>query len=178
MFEDSTFESTGRIRTRSRGWMIATFLFNGTILLGLILIPLIYPEALPRQFLSFLLTVPPPPATPPVALKEPPRVFHGRSEMPNGLVLAPQIIPRDPWVNAGPERAPEEGIASLDNSDGAPNGIGVFTGHHAVVVHTDVARPVRLSSVLVAGLALYKPAPSYLAIARAAACRERWCCRP
>ena len=49
MFEDSTFESTGRIRTRSRGWMIARFAFNGSILLALILIPLIYPEALPRQ---------------------------------------------------------------------------------------------------------------------------------
>ena len=53
MFEDSTFESNGRIHTRSRGWMIATFLLNGTILLGLVLIPLIYPEALPRQALSF-----------------------------------------------------------------------------------------------------------------------------
>ena len=48
MFEDSTFESTGRIHTRSRGWMIATFAFNASILLALILIPLIYPEALPQ----------------------------------------------------------------------------------------------------------------------------------
>ncbi len=29
MFEDSTFESNGRIRTRSRGWMIASCAFNG-----------------------------------------------------------------------------------------------------------------------------------------------------
>ncbi len=28
MFEDSTFESTRRIHTRSRRWMIATFAFN------------------------------------------------------------------------------------------------------------------------------------------------------
>jgi hypothetical protein len=42
MFEDATFESNGRIRTRSRGWMIVPFLFNGGILLGLILMPLIY----------------------------------------------------------------------------------------------------------------------------------------
>jgi periplasmic protein TonB len=168
MFEDSTFESTGRIRTRSRGWMIATFLFNGSILLALILIPLIYPEALPRQFLTFLLTVPPPPVAPPPAPKEPQHVFHGRTEMPNGVVLAPQIIPRDPLVNAGPERAPGEAIGSLDDNAGAPNGIGVFANRHTVVVHPDVAGPVRLSSVLVAGLALYKPAPPYPAIARAA----------
>jgi hypothetical protein len=48
MFEDSTFESTGRIHTRSRRWMIAVFLGNTSILLAMILIPLIYPEALPQ----------------------------------------------------------------------------------------------------------------------------------
>ena len=62
MFEDSTFESNGRIRTRSRGWMLAAFVFNGSILLAMILIPLIYPEALPRQSLSLLLEAPRPPA--------------------------------------------------------------------------------------------------------------------
>ena len=40
MFEDSTFESNGRIRTRSRGWMFAAFAFNGSVLLALVLIPL------------------------------------------------------------------------------------------------------------------------------------------
>ena len=58
MFEDSTFESTGRIRTRSRNWMIATFTLNGSIVLALILIPLIYPEALSRQTLTYLLEAP------------------------------------------------------------------------------------------------------------------------
>jgi len=168
MFEDSTFESTGRIRTRSRGWMIATFLFNGAILLGLILIPLIYPEALPRQALSFLLTAPPPPATPPPAQQEPQRAFHGRSEMPNGVILAPQVIPRDPLVNARPEGTPGEAISSLDDSVGVPSGLGAFAVHHVVVEHPDVVGPVRLSSVLVAGLALCKPAPPYPVIAREA----------
>ena len=65
MFEDSTFESTGRIRTRSRGWMIAAFAFNGSILLALVLIPLIYPEALPRMAMAFLMEVPVPPAPEP-----------------------------------------------------------------------------------------------------------------
>ena len=30
MFEDSTFETMGRIHTRSRGWMMATFAFNSS----------------------------------------------------------------------------------------------------------------------------------------------------
>jgi protein TonB len=81
MFEDSTFESTGRIHTRSRGWMAATSLFNGTILFALILIPLIYPEALPRQALSFLLTAPPPPPTPQPPPKQASQPFQGHPEM-------------------------------------------------------------------------------------------------
>ena len=48
MFEDSTFESGGRIKTKSGRWMMFTGIINGSILVLLILIPLIYPEALPR----------------------------------------------------------------------------------------------------------------------------------
>jgi len=58
MFEDSTFESTGRIRTRSRGWMFAALVLNSTILLGLILFPLVYPVALPRTAMAFLVEAP------------------------------------------------------------------------------------------------------------------------
>jgi protein TonB len=93
--------------------------------------------------------------------------FRGRSEMPNGVLLAPPIIPRGPLMSAGPE-APSGSTIALDDPAGVPNAIGVFSNRHAVVMHPDVAGPVRLSSVLVAGLALYKPAPPYPAIARAA----------
>ena len=31
MFEDSLMESGGRIKTKSKWWMIATFVFNGII---------------------------------------------------------------------------------------------------------------------------------------------------
>ncbi len=162
MFEDSTFESTGRIRTRSRGWMIATSLLNGSILLTLILIPLIYPEALPQCRSSFLLTAPPP------VQQEPLRAFQGRSEMEGSHVLAPAVLPTTIGHWDGPERDAAPTLLSFDSSNGMPDGAtGVFR-RRATVVHPDVAGPVRLSSVLVAGLALYKPAPPYPMIAREA----------
>jgi periplasmic protein TonB len=168
MFEDSTFESTGRIRTRSRGWMIATFLLNGSILLTLILIPLIYPEALQRQVPSFLLTAPPPPPTPPPVQQEPRPAFHGRSEIVGSHVLAPAVLPTTIGHWDGPERNAAPTLLSFDSSNGILDGAtGVFR-RRATVVHPDVAGPVRLSSVLVAGLALYKPAPPYPVIAREA----------
>jgi len=69
MFEDSTFESGGRIKTKSKYWMMVTLITNGSILVLLILIPLIYPEALPKEAMATLLVAPPPP--PPRRLRRP-----------------------------------------------------------------------------------------------------------
>jgi protein TonB len=52
MFEDSLMESGGKIKTKSKYWMIATFGFNALILATLILIPLLYPEALPKNAMT------------------------------------------------------------------------------------------------------------------------------
>jgi hypothetical protein len=55
MFEDSTFESGGRIHSKSGRWMMVTFITNGAILIAMILYPLIYPEALPKAMMQTLL---------------------------------------------------------------------------------------------------------------------------
>ena len=60
MFEDSLLESGGKIKTKSKYWMIATFVFNGAILATMILIPLLYPEALPKTAMTAMLTAPRP----------------------------------------------------------------------------------------------------------------------
>jgi protein TonB len=52
MFEDSTFESGGRIKTKSGRWAMFTFITNASVIVLLILIPLIYPEALPKAATS------------------------------------------------------------------------------------------------------------------------------
>ena len=49
MFEDSMFESAGKIKTKSKYWMIATAILNASVVITLVLIPLIYPEALPTR---------------------------------------------------------------------------------------------------------------------------------
>jgi protein TonB len=63
MFEDSTFESGNRIKSKSGRWMLVTGIINGSILVLLILIPLIYPEALPHNAMLTALVAPPPPPT-------------------------------------------------------------------------------------------------------------------
>jgi len=65
MFESSLMESGGQLKTKTTRWMLVTAIFNLSILAVLILIPLLYPEALPRTALTALLTAPPPPPPPP-----------------------------------------------------------------------------------------------------------------
>lgn len=162
MFEDSTFESMGIIRTRSRGWMLATFALNGSILLALVLLPLIYPEALPSLTTTILMTAPAPPLetsqprplpvhatvanTPSIENIQTPRLI------PNSVT--PSDEPRDPGpVNISELTPPGTGAGSADNP---------WSEHPPVVV---VQQPLKtranVSSGVMNGYLIYKKTPTY-----------------
>ena len=167
MFEDSTFESTGRIHTRSRGWMLATTAFNGSILLALVLIPLMYPEALPRIQMAFLMEAPPAPTIPPTP---PVRVEHtspAPTQVVGGQIFAPTVIPHNPYIAERPESLPDINIATMD-PNGGPNATDVFRGQgQRTVVREVVKGPVRIPSTIVEGLLIRKTVPIYPPIAKA-----------
>ena len=151
--------------------MIATFIFNGSILIGLILIPLVFPDALPRQAMPFLVLAPATPPTPtPPAAPTTAHVFHGVSEISDGHIYAPSKIP--PWIKivAGPEEAVARTAITMDQGPGVPGGDENPFGPRRtpVVVHPDNTPPVRVSSMVVDGLLIYKSIPPYPAIAKAA----------
>ncbi len=142
MFEDSTFESTGSIHTRSRRWMVATFILNATILLALILIPLVFPEALPRQMMNISLVAPPSPPAPAEPQPQPKaaQAFHGRPEMMGMQLTVPTQIPTGIREFAKPE-APAGGdqFAGINEGPGIPGGVGVFrTPATPVVIRPEV----------------------------------------
>jgi protein TonB len=170
MFEDSTFESTGRIKTRSRRWMFATLIFNGSILVTLILLPLIYPDALPNHGLISLIVAPeaPKPETPPKPIRIQPAQAHNYSELDQERMIAPAIIPRTPFVPVAPELLFHADNIGGDNGPGVIGGTGngIFNGHSAVVVRTPATGPVRLSSSFVEGFLIYKNVPQYPIIAK------------
>jgi protein TonB len=170
MFEDSTFESMGRIRTRSRGWMIATFIFNGSILLLLILIPLIYPEALPRQAIAFLMEAPAPPPAQQPPPQQPTHLAHTPSEIENGQIFAPPRIPDIITILRVPEAPPTPGVLGFDEGPGLPGGArDPFNSQtKKPVVRLETKGPVRVSSGVVAALLLQKTLPVYPAIPKAA----------
>jgi protein TonB len=170
MFEDSTFESAHRIRTRSRGWGLAAFAFNSAILAALIVIPLIYPEALPKQWATMLITAPPPPPAAPKPVPQQPHAeqFHGQHEF-NGINLtAPRRIPSTIGRFNGPESDPT-GPISFGSDNGIPGGDPFAHGSNKplVVVHEEPKGPIVISKGVADGMVIQRIIPHYPPIAQA-----------
>jgi protein TonB len=170
MFEDSTFESNAKIRTRSRRWMLVTFALNASILLALILIPLIYPEALPHMASIMLMEAPAPLPEEPRPVHVPANAVVVQTDFNLNTLVVPSRIPKGYVVPQVPDVAMPPGgwdggngsgdTASLDNP---------FSGeHHVTVVEAKPKGPTAVPSVLMEGLLLSKVIPIYPAIARAA----------
>jgi protein TonB len=171
MFEDSTFESTGRIKTRSRRWMVAAFALNGSILVALILVPLIYPDALPRHMMPSLLVAPevPKPETPPEAVHVRPAAPHDFPEMMGRQLVMPTRIPSG--IQEPRDRELPFASIAMGTGSGVPGGDGhdpFGNGQPVTVVHPPVPAVVRLPSKLVEGNLIYKNIPQYPIIAKTA----------
>lgn len=168
MFETATFESTGRITTQSRKWMIATLLFNGSILATLILIPLLRPELLPGRTWVSLLLPPSAPSAPPEAHAP---VETTRMVQLENPYAAPTRIP--PIIVSDPGPAPVQGVdlRGMENGRTVIPGADNIFGHAAQVrvVHPPVAAgPVHVSSGVLEGQIILKRQPVYPPIAIAA----------
>jgi protein TonB len=171
MFEDSTFESTGRIKTRSRRWMFAAFTLNGSILVAMVLVPLIYPNALPSHFIPTLLVAPaaPQPETPPQPEHVRPAAPHETPEFDNGGITAPPSIPTTIRYLRDRGTPSPTNIATDDLGSGTPggDGKGIFnSGQPVTVVRPSAPSSVRLPSKFVEGFLIYKNVPQYPIIAR------------
>jgi periplasmic protein TonB len=59
VFEDSLVESAGRIRTRSRRYAVGSFILEAVLAAVIILVPYLYPAALPQRYLTVPLLSPP-----------------------------------------------------------------------------------------------------------------------
>src|SRR5437867_10314596 len=96
MFEDSLIESGGRLKTKRGATTAVSFIFQ-VILIGLlVLVPLIYTEALPKQqLLTFLVAPPPPPPPPPPPAAAPIKVVQVKREFDEGKLTAPKEIPKE-----------------------------------------------------------------------------------
>src|ERR1700690_1378546 len=92
MFEDSLIESGGRLKTRRGRTSVVAFGIEFMIIGVMVLIPLIFTEALPKQQLMTFLVAPPPPPPPAAAPVKIVKVIQ--TDIVNGELRTPTKIPQ------------------------------------------------------------------------------------
>src|SRR3989454_3817176 len=97
MFEEMVVSSPNPKKTNKPWTVVISMLFQVAFLSILILIPLIYTEALPKTMMATMLTAPPPPPPPPPppAPAQIVRVKPQAHLMDAGKLVAPKVIPKD-----------------------------------------------------------------------------------
>jgi periplasmic protein TonB len=178
MFEDSLIESGNRLKTK-RG--VTTFLSFGLqiLLVGvLVLIPLLFTEALPKtQLMTFLVAPPPPPPPPPPpAVQQIKVVKQIQTDLINGQLRTPTKIPEKVQM-IKEEEAPPPVSSMAGVVGGVPGSAGGSVGGviGGIISSTPVAVPkvatpqrVRVSQGVTQGLLLRKIQPNYPPLARQA----------
>jgi protein TonB len=178
MFEDSLIESGGRLKTKRGRTSAVAFLLEVMIIGVMVLIPLIFTEALPKGQMMFLLVAPPPPPPPPPPAAAPVHVVKQiQSDIINGELRTPTKIPKKVLENLKEDEAPPQ-MAVTGVVGGVPGGVpggsmGGVIG--SVLSSTPVAVPkiatpqrVRVSSGVSTGLLIRKVPPTYPPLARQA----------
>jgi len=179
MFEDSLLESSGRLRTKRKWTTVLSFALQCLLIGVMILVPLIYTEALPRQQLMTFLVAPPPPPPPPPppAAAVPIKVVKVvQTDIVNGQLRTPTKIPEK--VAMIKEESAPPPMTTGGVIGGVPGGVpggsmgGVIGG---IIGSTPVAVPkvatptrVRVSGGVQQGNLISQVKPVYPAIAKSA----------
>ena len=178
MFEDSLIESGNRLKTK-RGWTsIVSFTIQIGIIGVMVLIPLIFTEALPKGQMMFLLVAPPPPPPPPPPAAAPVHVVKQvQSDIINGELRTPTKIPKKILENLKEDEAPPQmaaagvvgGVAG-GIPGGAMNGVigGIISSTPVAVPKVATPQRVRVSAGVTSGLLVRKVNPVYPPLARQA----------
>jgi protein TonB len=178
MFEDSLIESGNKLKTKRLSTTILSFVLQVLLLGMLILIPLIYTDALPKQQLMTFLVAPPPPPPPPPppAAAAPVRVVKIASELVNGQLRTPTKIPEKVQM-IREEDAPPPMMGS-GVMGGVPGGVpggsmggvigGIIGSTTAAVPKVATPQRVRVSQGVSQGLLIRKVTPTYPPLARQA----------
>jgi protein TonB len=173
MFEDSLMESGGRIKTNQKWTGLISTLVQLGLVGFLVLLPLIFTEALPKgQLTTWLVAPPPPPLPPPPAA---PQIQHVQrvSEVVDGSLRAPTKIPKQiKMVQEDESPAPSTGVIG-GVVGGVPGGsaggvIGGLIGSAAPPPKVAAPQKLRISTGVADGLKIHDVQPTYPQMARIA----------
>jgi protein TonB len=178
MFEDSLLESGGRLRTKRGRTTSFAFLMEAALVGIMLLIPLVFTEALPRQQLMTFLVAPPPPPPPPPPAAAPIKVVKViQTDIVNGQLRTPTKIPQKVQMIKEDE-APPPVMATGGVVGGVPGGVpggqmggvigGIISSVPVAVPKVATPQRIRVSSGVQSGLIIRKVNPVYPPLARQA----------
>jgi len=170
MFNELLESSSERKKTNT-GWsVVLSVIVQISVLLVLILIPLIYTQALPKAMLATLLVAPPPPPPPPPPpvkeiIKPVARLIQ------SGKLMQPRAIPKDVAVFKEAELPPD--VVNNTNQSGVFGGIpgqGIMAGNGPALAPPKPAAPARIKQggEVTAASIITQTRPAYPPLARQA----------
>ncbi|HEY4933500.1 MAG TPA: energy transducer TonB [Terriglobales bacterium] len=180
MFEDSLMESGGKLKSKQGATTAISFVLQMVLIGVLVLLPLVFTEALPKQQLMTFLVAPPPPPPPPpppAATPEIKIVKKIQSDLDNGQLRTPTKIPQKvAMIKEDETPPPSTGVAGVVG--GVPGGVpggamggvlgGIISNAPAVVPKAVNPQRVRVSQGVSQGLLIRQVKPVYPALARSA----------
>ena len=175
MFDDLVESSVVRKKTNT-GWaVILSTIVQVCVLVVLILIPLIYTQALPKAMMATLLIAPPPPPPPPPPPAEAPKIVKPVARLiQQGKLMQPRAIPKQVEVFKEAELPPEAPVAGgvLGGVDGGLLG-GLGSGPAVAAPPPPPPAPkqtqrIKLGGQVVAAKLVAQPHPVYPPLARQA----------
>jgi protein TonB len=178
MFEDSLIESGGRLKTKRGMTSSIAFLIQVGIICVMVLIPLIFTEALPKALqTTFLAAPPPPPPPPPPAAAPVQHIKQIQTDIVNGQLRTPTKIPEKVKMIQEDE-APPPSMAAAGVVGGVPGGVpggqmggvigGIINSTPVAVPHIATPQRVRVSGGVSQGLLVRRVQPAYPPLARQA----------
>ncbi len=180
-FADILLESDGQERRRRRWAAASSAIVQSLMLATMLIVPLMFTEALPKaQLLTFLVAPPPPPPPPPAAAPAPVQVVrHIESDLTDGRLRTPSRIPEKVQM-IREEEAPPQISSGGGVIGGVPGGIpggqlgGVIGGIVSSVSNTAmvpklaapvIPKRVRVSQGVTKGMLVTRIEPRYPPIA-------------
>jgi protein TonB len=175
MFEDSLIESGNKLKTKRLATSLISFVGQFALIGVLILIPLIYTDALPKGNLMTFLVAPPPPPPPPPPPQAAPKVVKIQSEVINGQLRTPTKIPDKVQMIKEEEAPPDLGAGV---TGGVPGGVpggsaggvmgSILSSTNTAVPKVATPQRVRVSTGVATGLLIKKVTPNYPQLAKQA----------
>lgn len=179
MFEQTFIESKKTIKTNRGSTTLISFTLQAIVIGVIVILPLMFTQALPTKELTTMLTAPPPPPPPPPPpASSPVKAVKVVKVNPTAELRTPTSIPKEvKMVHDEPQQAPPSAtMAGVPG--GVPGGVaggsmggvigGVLSSAPVAVPDKPTPQRVRVSQGVTSGLLIKKVTPEYPALAKQA----------